>query len=373
MNRRILALILSLMIFLLSPAYTLAKKGNDNTGPTVTLAMPAPTGNNGWYNEEIFISVQAYDPSGIKSKSVSLGGSTWYSNALVVRTDGTFMVYGRATDKAGNSSSVRQLIHVDLTPPTVTFETPEANGNDDWYLNPLRISLAGEDNLSGVYQTNLIAHSTFDPADRSPMDIQEMYIPAEKQNNSQYIVMGKTVNEKWATIEVRESGTYTVSGYIEDIAGNRANIEKEILLDVTAPQISYQMPKQYSGEIELSGSLFDQESGISQMWLNKGNGWQQIDLDQQEWNSIWDTDDLTDGDHEISAMVSDKAGNLTRINYPVTVVNNIWVIYALCGFLLSLGFIAMYDPRRKAINEMTLSLARFARMDYNARHLRKEV
>ncbi len=373
MNRRWITLILTLLVFLLSPAYTLAKKGKDTSGPTVTLAMPLPTGNNGWYNEQVFISVQAYDPSGIKSKSISLGGATWYSNALVVRQDGTFMVIGRATDKKGNTSSVREIIHVDLTEPVVEFEIPEANGNEEWYLNPLRISLAGEDNLSGVFHTNLIAHSTFESSKRNPLDLQEQYLLPEEQDNGQHIVIGNEINEKWAVIEVRESGSYVVSGYVEDIAGNRAYVEKEILLDVSGPQVSYRIPRQFSGDIKLTGSLMDDESGISQMWLNKGSGWEQIDFDLQEWQSSWDTYDLTDGDHEIKVMVSDKAGNLTRLSYPVTVVNNMWVIYALCGILISFSLVAMFDPRRNEINELTLSIARYARMDYNARHMRKEV
>ena len=374
MNRKRIALLISLLLFLLSPAYThISKKGKDNAGPTVTLAMPAPTGNNGWYNEQIFISVQAFDPSGIKSKRISLGGATWYDTALTVRTDGTFMVIGRATDKKGNTSSVRQLIHVDLTAPEVNFMVPEADGNQDWFLDQLHISLSGEDNLSGVYQTNLIAHSTFDASERNPLDLREMYLPVEMQENNQSVVLGKTIDEKRASIDLEDSGSYIVRGYVEDMAGNRTNVESEILLDDIAPQVSYQIPTKYSGEIELSGSLSDHDSGIYWMMLNKGDEWQLVDFDQQGWNVLWDTDGLKDGDYEIRAMVADKAGNRTEISYPVTIVNNVWVIFALSGFLFSLGFIAMYDPRRKAIQEMTVTLSRFARMDYNARHIRKEV
>ena len=373
-NRKNLpALILSIALFVLAPAYSSAKvAGKDRTPPTVTLAMPAPTGNNGWYNQPVSISVQAFDPGGVKNVLISLGGTTWYKRSLTIRKDGTYLVIGKATDKAGNTATARQLIRVDLTAPTVAFVTPKSTGEKEWLRNPVSLSLMGEDVLSGVYKTELTAENIYRLSERSLLDNQEMYMPLEKQPSSQRVLLGEVQSEKEASVDLDQSGSYLVSGYVEDIAGNRTLVETEVFIDMTEPQVSINPPAKFYGDIELVGDVTDSESGVSQIWLDYGSGWFKADIEQNSWVSIWKTADLKDGEYTIEAKVLDKAGNLSITSLPVTVVNNLWPIFALCGVLLSLGLVAMYDPRREAVQELSETLARYAHMDNNARHLRKD-
>ena len=373
LNRKA-ALLISVLTLMASPAYTLQKKlGKDSVSPTVVLSIPAPTGNNGWYNEPVSVSVRAWDSgSGIKSAKVSLGGASWYDYGLTIRKDGTYLVIARASDRAGNTSTASQIIHVDMTAPDVTFNVPDANGGLGWSLGPVEVSLIGSDELSGLYKTDLIAEGRFEKVERGLLDIQESYQPAGVQEKSQFVVIPEIPSEAMAKLNLKQSGKYQVSGYVEDMAGNRTPVETELLIDVNNPQVSIDPPNKYFGEVELGGSLLDQDSSIRQVLVDVGNGWQEVDFDQTSWHMTWQTKELTDDDYEIRVRAVDFAGNITGTSTEVTIVNNLWPVFALCGILLSLGLIAMYDPRRQVLKELTVTISKYAHMSKSASRIRKE-
>ena len=369
---RLLVVILSAAVLLASPAYTLIRfTGKDSTPPTVSLSIPEPTGNNGWYNQPVSVYVYAWDNGkGISNVQVSLGGATWYKRSLTIRKDGTYRVIGRATDKAGNVASTWKVIHVDMTPPVADFTVPENRGVNKWYLQPVKLSLAGTDNLSGVYQTRLTAAGDYDALELGILDAREMVLPGME---SRGILPGTEFGEAKAEIEFKETGIYQVNGFVEDLAGNRTPVDTVIPLDMTAPQIEFHSPKSFYGIIELINNAADQGSGVEQVWIDFGGGWQRAGIKQGNWSSFWNTKDLKDGEYVIQAKAMDRAGNITSTAYPVTVLNHTWPIFAICGVLFSLGLAAMYDPRRQAFQELTISLARYAHMDRSARELERKM
>ena len=367
-----LLLCLALLSIISGSAFTLQKKvGRDRNPPTVVLSMPAPTGNNGWYNQPVQVYVKAYDSgSGLADVQVSLGGGTWYKRSLTIRKDGTFYVIGKAVDKAGNMATATQLIKVDLTPPEVDFNIPQVNGQPDWYITPISLALNGSDALSGVYKTTLSAKGTFEPVENGLLDSRESYINA--QTASQILVDGKELNSTSAYIKVTRSGNYLVSGYVEDIAGNRTPVETRVVLDLDAPQIDFKSSDQYYGEIELNGPISEENSGVAGVWIDSGKGWKRADVINSDWSYLWTTDGLKDGDYIVRARVMDKAGNSSDSSTKITVINHFWPLAAIFGVLISLGLVAMYDPRRRALMELTQMTARYAHMDYSARQLERK-
>lgn len=128
----------------------------DGKPPTVILLVNQPTGNNGWHNKPVFVKVKAYDEGkGLVRAEVSLGGSKWYRDAMMINIDGEFMIMGKAVDQFGNVGYAQQLIKVDLTPPDITLDMPEPNGDNHFYVSAVSVTLAGEDKLSGVVDTQL--------------------------------------------------------------------------------------------------------------------------------------------------------------------------------------------------------------------------
>ncbi len=367
---RLVLLALAAVMLVFSPAYTLLKPaGKDRTPPTVMLSLPEPTGNNGWYNAPVSIYVYAWDGGkGVSNVQISLGGGTWYKRSLTIRKDGTYRVIGKASDKAGNIATTWQVIKVDMTAPVVDFVVPEAGGENDWHVQPVKLTLNGEDALSGVYRTSLAAQGSLDPFQAGWLDAREMIAST---NAAQDLIRGAALDEANAELEIKESGTFQVSGYVEDLAGNRALVETLITMDMTAPLLQVESPDQYFGDIELTGMMLDEDSGIEQVWVDVGSGWRRAELETGNWSSLWQTDGLTDGEYIVKAKALDQAGNLAETSYPITVLNHTWPIFALCGVLLSLGLAAMYDPRRKALRELTLSVARYSHMERSARQLER--
>jgi hypothetical protein len=365
---------LAVLLAFSGSAFTLQKKiGKDNNPPTVVLSMPAPTGKNGWYNKPVQVFVKAWDSGkGISDVQVSLGGGTWYKRSLTIRKDGTYYVIGRATDKAGNTASVTEIVKVDLTPPVVEFNVPNGSGLQAWYVAPVSLALNGSDALSGVYKTSLTALGTFDKSERGWLDSRETYNDSQTQTGSQILVNGRELNATSAYINVSESGNYVVSGYVEDIAGNRTPVEANVVVDMTAPQVQISAPTQYYGDIELAGSVTEDESGIAGVWVDSGNGWKRADVQGMDWSLAWPTEDLKDDNYTIHARVLDKAGNLSDSYTQVTVINHFWPMAAIFGILISLGLVAMYDPRRRALMELTRMTAKYAHMDTSARLLERK-
>ena len=364
----------ALLLAFSGSAFTLQKKvGKDNNPPTVVLSMPAPTGNNGWYNQPVQVFVKAWDSGkGISNVQVSLGGGTWYKRSLTIRKDGTYYVIGRATDKAGNTASVTEIVKVDLTPPDVEFNVPQENSLQNWFVTPVSLALNGSDALSGVYKTTLIAQGTIEQEAHGLLDSRESYISQQDHMESQMLVAGNVLNSTSAYINVSRSGDYRVSGYVEDMAGNRTPVEAHVKLDLDAPQVEFSSPSQYYGEIELLGSVSEDGSGIAGVWVDTGSGWERADYQNSNWSILWPTENVKDATHTIRAQVLDNAGNLSTGSAEITVVNHFWPLAAIFGVLISLSLAAMYDPRRRALMELTYTMAKYAHMDFSARQLERQ-
>jgi hypothetical protein len=95
----------------------------DVDAPTVHAAVPAPTGEHGWFTGNVSIPIAAADGcSGVRSITYIVNGvgtTVSGSAATVALTrDGTFVVEYFATDNAGNESAHEKItVRIDRTPP----------------------------------------------------------------------------------------------------------------------------------------------------------------------------------------------------------------------------------------------------------------
>jgi len=346
----------------------------DKSPPSVTLSISSPTGKNGWYNKPVSVVVRAFDgQSGIAKRQVSIGGTVWYENALTLRQDGTYRVYGRAVDKAGNAASTSVLVKIDMTLPELKFSIPDPKGYKDWYVNPVPVKLSGTDELSGMADTHLLIEGDSMASKISPWDSQEAF-NEEDVRDYQQIILGENINTSLTQASIEDSGVYHISGYVEDMAGNRTTIDKTIKIDMTPPMVAIDSPRKFFGKISVEGSVLDYESGVNKIFVDTGEGWNDVKATEDgSWQIEWVTDELRDGKYLIQAKVVDFAGNQSFSYYTATVLNNIWPIFAFMGVLLSFGILAMYDPRREAWLGFTEMLAKYSHMEKNAMKLKKEL
>jgi pectate lyase/pectin methylesterase-like acyl-CoA thioesterase/lysophospholipase L1-like esterase len=149
--------------------YSIDKAGNmeqahnlhvliDKTAPGTTSAVtPAqPDGLNGWYINDLKLSLNASDKlSGVAKTEYSLdGGNTWktYTEPITIKKDGKYDVSYRSLDNSGNMEEKQSIsINLDATAPTIDM-TGIANDiyNDSMDINPV-IEL--KDNLAGIDNT----------------------------------------------------------------------------------------------------------------------------------------------------------------------------------------------------------------------------
>ncbi len=83
------------------------------------------------------------------------------------------------------------------------------------------------------------------------------------------------------------------------------------------------------------------------------------------------TDNLKDGKYLIKAG-EDAAGN-QNFAYHSHSTKQIWPVFTFIGVLLSIGLLAMYDPRRIAWRQFSTTLGKIARMEKSAMLLREEL
>lgn len=113
----------------------------DTTPPVVTATQtPAPNANS-WNNTDVTVTGSGTDGlSGI---------DTCTSTTRPAEGAGQTVTVG-CTDKAGNSTSVSKVVHIDKTPPTLTCSTsptPNANG---WNKTDVTVSFTASDGLSEI-------------------------------------------------------------------------------------------------------------------------------------------------------------------------------------------------------------------------------
>lgn len=368
-----LAMVLLLSGFSEPASRLFARQSRDRTPPQVHLMVPAPSGKNGWYNAPVSIRAGGRDSdTGIAFFQVSVGGKTWYENAVTIRQDGTFMVYGKATDRAGNSSTTYVIINVDMTPPDYQLVVPEPRGYEDWHVSSVPVRVTGADELSGMAFTHLVVEGDSVSSEISSWDQLEAYDP-EGVRSYEQILPGASEESDSSTVIIENSGNYRVSGFVEDLAGNQTQFESFFKMDLIPPEVEIQSPKKFFGKISIEGIVNDFDSGVKQVFLDTGSGWKEVEPTDGIWSADWATDELKDGKYLLKARVEDSAGNQAFAYHVATVINNIWPVFALIGIPLSFSLIALLDPRRAAWFELTKTLSKYAHMEKSAMMLGEEI
>jgi len=339
--KRMTSLCLVIITGLMVSGFTLKpfdRVSADHTPPTIVISIPEPTGENGWYNEPVFVRVIAKDGgTGVRAAQLSLGGKIWYNDAMRIALDGEFMVIAQAVDRAGNRSHQTRIIKVDLTPPDALLEVPQAQGENGYYVDIVPISLTGSDALSGVVDTGIQAVGT-------------------------HAFDGVKSGRETARVTIDASGNYIVEGYVKDQAGNVTNVTASLALDLEAPQVLIETPMQFKGEIPIIGTAQDGFSGIRTLLVDTGSGWSTVDFDGQEWNTVWSAAELADGEYPIRAKVEDHAGNQTMITYDAPILNTLWPFFALFSLLIALAVMIVFDPRKHQLVLLTSQINQHNRM-----------
>ncbi|MDP9382177.1 MAG: HYR domain-containing protein, partial [Chloroflexota bacterium] len=136
-----------------SPAPSFTVTVQDTTAPQISVSLSPTTadGNNGWYRQDVTVTLNATDAVGVISREYSLnGGTTWqpYTGPFSVNSDGNHTVDARATDAATNVGRANQAsFKLDKTAPAIT---PASIVDETWRKSSLSQAFEASDATSGL-------------------------------------------------------------------------------------------------------------------------------------------------------------------------------------------------------------------------------
>ncbi|TFG13698.1 Ig-like domain repeat protein [Candidatus Thorarchaeota archaeon] len=191
----------------------------------------------------------------LKDKSVATGAyrldsGDWlpYENGTIIEIEGEgiHILEYNATDSAENVEPTNvHYIGIDLTPPEMDLQISGMEGNDDWWLSDLEVTLNATDDYSGLSQFEYTVD--FDSYD------------AFRVGNS-------------FTLETE--GEHEIRWIIRDHMGLRLEETVFIRIDKTAPQTEFSYEEDGEGGLIVTLSATDSISGVAQTMYS---------LDGEEW------------------------------------------------------------------------------------------
>ncbi len=344
----------------------------DTTAPSATFLCNGIACGSAWYSGAVVVSLSATDArSGVVPGSAQIstdGGATWAASATL--TDGTHNLVGHATDIAGNTVTVNWLVQIDSIAPTVngTLSGGVMGGGGLYQSGPVTLTCTANDPLSGVasiaYGTQVATapgntvldctatdnagnHASYTVSvfiDNSLPDASFQYsgnyCPGGWYNSPVSISIAASDSlgsiartgfavdgVNWSSDRLVKDGTYALTGFATDLAGNTRNLSDTLQVDTFPPLSSWitKADEWVGGEVSLEGQSIDWLSGIAKVEISFDNGktWVAIG-NSPNWSYRWNTKDLKvpDGPHTLLARALDRACNQEHTARVVVNVDN---------------------------------------------------
>jgi FIMAH domain-containing protein len=154
-----------------------ADASSDTVPPVTTITLDGQMGNNGWFINDVTVTLTAADASGIVSTDWQLGTSgQWnpYSGPFVHTIEGADTLRAFSMDQAGNVEDppVEAALNVDKTPPVVSISADQFLMTRDDVLN-LIVSAYDPMPGSGLKQVTTVFNGRV-TADGTPIDLFEL-------------------------------------------------------------------------------------------------------------------------------------------------------------------------------------------------------
>jgi len=268
----------------------------DTTPPTSAIACNGAACSSSTYTAAVSVSLSATDVDGAvdairytTNGSDPTNSSTLYTGAFTIST--TTTVKYRAWDTAGNVEATNsQLIQVDTTPadttpPTSTIACNGAACTSAWYAPSVSVSLSATD-VGGA-----VAAIRYTTDGSVPTNSSALYTGA-----------------------FTVSATTTVKYRAWDSSGNvEATKSQLIQVDTFAPTVSITSPANgatVTGNIKIVTTPADAQSGVASVAYYV-DGVLVGTLTSSPWQLPWNTKKVSSGQHVLTAVATDRAGNRT--------------------------------------------------------------
>ena len=196
----------------------------DTRPPATRPALIGLPGRGGWYLGPVLVLLSADDvTSGVDH--ILLDGTPYTGPRLFAA--GTVTATYQAVDQAGNFEPARTLVfNADGTPPMTTATLGGTRGEAGWFTSAVTVTLAAQDDVSGVAQ---------------------VWLNGRPEN----------------MLALDTDGPHSVEFAAEDLAGNREITQTlTVRIDRTPPAVAVQATSQTNGTIALDVHAHDAGSGV---------------------------------------------------------------------------------------------------------------
>lgn len=307
----------------------------DKTLPTVSVT----TDLSSWLTGTVAIGGSSSDSGGSSLSLVeyqlggtagtwipaSLSGGTWTGSlSLSGSSEGSIPLYVRATDRAGNSSSVASAtatVLVDHSAPTLT-ETAVGTSAAQYASTNLALSGKASDTNSINPATGLTVSVDGGAAANVTID------PDGADN-----VAGNADDNAWSytyDVAAASGGTHTLVFTATDAAGKTSSLTRTVIVDKTAPVVTMNAVAGYqSGAVSIGGTVTEANLSAVEYQLDSFAGaWTQagvsgIPASGATWNGSLDFSAASEGAHTVYYRALDLAGNYSYSGTPPSVTVNV--------------------------------------------------
>ncbi len=283
----------------------------DTTPPTVSISQNPSSDSS--LSGTVSVTVVASDDTSLSSVKLEIDGTLkassnisplTYSWDTTTGSDGSYLIKGLAVDGAGNASEVNEWVTVkniqdpqdpvDTTPPTVSISAPANVGT---VSGTVSVSVGATDDV-GVTKVVLYAGT--------------QKIGEDTTSPYQF---------SWDTTQVAD-GSVTLQAYAYDAANNEGRSDSwKVEVDNSGSESGDTIPPKVWFEPDLSGKTLSGNVGISVKASDNQNvATLVLYIDGKQVGSTsnstklrvgWQTKHASPGEHVISAMAQDSAGNIT--------------------------------------------------------------
>jgi peptidoglycan/xylan/chitin deacetylase (PgdA/CDA1 family) len=270
----------------------------DSIAPVSSISCDSAPCSNGTYTQPVSVALSATDTgaSGIAAIRYTTDGSdpasssTLYTGPFTVSS--TTTVKYRAWDNAGNVEATNsQLIQInqslsDTTAPTSTIACNATTCSSGWYRASVTVSLSATDPDDAVAAIRYTTDGS-DPTSSSTLYTGPFSI----------------------------SVTTTVKYRAWDSAGNVETTKSQFIqIDTTSPTVSITSPVNgatVTGTVKIVASLADAQSGVASVAFYV-DGVLIGTATNSPWQVPWNTKKSKPGQHVLTAIATDRAGNTAQ-------------------------------------------------------------